>query len=57
MDTSNFNPSHPHYSLDNERKLGYLKSETSNLRIKEVIVLQPKCYSILIEGMEPKKNS
>ena len=57
LDTSNFTPSHTCFSLNNKGKLGYLKSETSNYPIKEVIVLQPKCYSILVEGGDVKKTA
>ena len=49
MDLSNFPTDHHLYSEENKGKLGYLKSETADNPISEVICLAPKCYSVLLD--------
>jgi hypothetical protein len=52
VDRSNFDREHYLYNNENESKLGYLKNEVGSSAIKEVICLQPKCYSVLIDEGE-----
>ena len=47
MDLSNFSIDHRLYSAENKGKLGFLKSETGDNPIAEVICLPPYCYSVL----------
>ena len=47
-DTSNFHVDHPLHSEENKGKLGYLKSETGSIPLKESICLACKCYSLLL---------
>lgn len=46
MDTSNYLPSHPLYSLVNKAKLGCFKDETAGRLLEEMILLRPKMYSM-----------
>ena len=55
LDRSNFGQDHPLYDDSNKGKLGFLKSETGPIAIKEVIALQAKCYSILLNDDSTKK--
>ena len=55
LDRSNFGAEHPLYDDTNKGKLGFLKSETGPIAIKEVIALQAKCYSILLDNDSSKR--
>ena len=57
MDLSNFPTSNPLYSEQNKGKLGFLKSETSDNPISEVICLAPKCYSVLLDDGTVKNTA
>ena len=46
----NFHINHPSYNVGNKGKLGLLISETVSIPIKQVICLQPKCYSVLLDN-------
>jgi hypothetical protein len=46
MDTSNYQPSHPLYSVVNKAKLGCFKDETAGRLLEEMILLRPKMYSM-----------
>ena len=46
MDTSNYPPSHPMYSIVNKAKLGCFKDETAGQTLEEMILLRPKMYSM-----------
>lgn len=45
MDLSNLPNTHPHFSLDNKKRPGYLKDELGGVQIGEVCALKAKCYS------------
>ena len=57
IDTSNFPSDHWLFSVANKGKLGLLKSETADLAIKEVIALQAKCYSVLLNNNNTKNTA
>lgn len=57
IDTSNFDKDHPLYSEELKSKLGFLKNEVGSRAIREMIALQPKCYSVLIEDDENPKST
>ena len=46
IDTSNYPPSHPLYSVVNKAKLGCFKDETGGQTLEEMILLRPKMYSM-----------
>ena len=46
IDTSNYPPSHPLYSITNKAKLGCFKDETAGQELEEMILLRPKMYSM-----------
>ncbi|MEL7306377.1 MAG: endonuclease domain-containing protein [Pseudomonadota bacterium] len=46
IDTSNYPPSHPMYSIVNKAKLGCFKDETAGQTLEEMILLRPKMYSM-----------
>ena len=46
IDTSNYPPSHPMYSIENKAKLGCFKDETGGQMLEEMILLRPKMYSM-----------
>ena len=46
IDTSNYPPSHPLYSIKNKAKLGCFKDETAGEMLEEMILLRPKMYSM-----------
>ena len=46
IDTSNYPPSHPLYSVVNKAKLGCFKDETGGRMLEEMILLRPKMYSM-----------
>ena len=46
IDTSNYPPSHPLYSIVNKAKLGCFKDETAGQTVEEMILLRPKMYSM-----------
>ena len=46
IDTSNYPPSHPLYSVVNKAKLGCFKDETAGQMLEEMILLRPKMYSM-----------
>ena len=46
IDTSNYPPSHPLYSVVNKAKLGCFKDETAGQTLEEMILLRPKMYSM-----------
>ena len=46
VDTSNYPPSHPLYSVVNKAKLGCFKDETGGQTLEEMILLRPKMYSM-----------
>ena len=46
LDTSNYPPSHPSYSIANKAKLGCFKDETAGQTLEEMILLRPKMYSM-----------
>lgn len=48
FDTSNFEPSHPLYSLQNHRVLGKFKSETGSLAPSNFVGLRAKMYSLYV---------
>ena len=50
MDTSNYPPSHPLYSRDKEKALGFLKDEVPNKKILSFVGLKSKTYAIQVEG-------
>jgi len=52
MDTSNFHPDSPLYSLDNKGKFGLFKSEVGDRIVREIIALSPKVYSLVEEEGE-----
>ena len=54
MDLSNFPQDHNLFSNEHKGKLGYLKSETAAIPMKEIIALSPKCYSILLDDKTVK---
>src|SRR3990167_10520403 len=45
LDTSNYDPAHPAYSNDNNKKIGLLKDETAGMPILEFVGLRAKMYS------------
>ena len=49
FDTSNYNPTHPLYSIQNKAKLGCFKDETAGKEIDEMILLRPKMYSMKLK--------
>jgi len=49
LDTSNFPHDHPCFNGERKGQLGLLKSETGARLIKEVVILKPKMYSVLME--------
>ena len=46
MDTSNFDPSSPLYTLERKKVMGTFTDECGGKLIQEIIVLKPKSYSI-----------
>ena len=54
LDTSNFAPDHPQYSLANRRVLGKFKSETGSTAPKEFVGLRAKMYSLWVPGAPSK---
>jgi len=54
LDTSNFAPDHPQYSLTNRRVLGKFKSETGSTAPKEFVWLMAKMYSLWVPGAAKK---
>ena len=57
MDTSNFPEKHPLYTTKGKGKLGLFKSETAEIPIKEIIALQAKCYSVLLDNESIKSTA
>ena len=57
MDTSNFPTNHELFNEENKGKLGYLKSETGSIPIRESISLSAKCYSVLLEDERVKNTA
>ena len=49
FDSSNYPKDHPLFSSANKAKLGCFKDECAGKRIKQIIMLRPKMYSILLE--------
>ena len=49
LDTSNYPTSDPLYSRDIASKIGCVKDELAGKVMKEIVLLQPKCYSIITE--------
>ena len=45
LDTSNYDPAHPAYSNDNNKRIGLLKDETGGMPIIEFVGLRAKMYS------------
>ena len=54
LDTSNFHPDHPLYSIENKNKLGVLKFESVN-SVTEFIGLKAKQYAISYKENQCKK--
>ena len=50
MDTSNYPSSHPLYSREREKALGFLKDEVPTKKILSFVGLKSKTYAIQIEG-------
>ena len=55
FDTSNFEPDHPLYSMQNHRVLGKMKSETGSLPPSEFVGLRAKMYSLSCGSKSQKK--
>jgi len=55
LDTSNYDPSHPLFSLENKGRLLCVKDEFGGRPISEAIFIKSKCYSIVTEGSCTKK--
>ena len=49
LDTSNYANNDPLHSRDLASKIGLVKDECGGVPINEIILLQPKCYSVLID--------
>ena len=49
FDSSNYPSTHPLYSIENKAKLGCFKDECAGERIKQMVLLRPKMYSILLK--------
>ncbi|XP_041361970.1 uncharacterized protein LOC121377941 [Gigantopelta aegis] len=54
FDTSNYNLSHPLFSIVNAKVLGKMKDELGGSVMEEFVGLRPKMYSVLYEGKEKK---
>ena len=57
MDFSNYPKQHPMYDDTRQGQLGLLKSETGDDYPSEIICLQPKCYSILLNSDSRKSTA
>jgi len=55
FDTSNFEPDHPLYSVQNHRVPGKMKSETGSLPPLEFVGLRAKMYSLSCGKKSQKK--
>jgi len=57
LDTSNFPSTDPLYSNAIASKIGCVKDECAGQPMKEIIMLQPKCYSVILsnEGKSIKR--
>lgn len=55
LDTSNYEPTHPLYSVENEGRLLCVKDEMAGNPIAEAIFIKSKCYSILCNNVCTKK--
>lgn len=49
LDTSNYNPSHPLYSLERKKKPGCFTDELGGKILQEIVCLKPKSYSCRIK--------
>ncbi|XP_034236350.1 uncharacterized protein LOC117642369 [Thrips palmi] len=49
LDTSNYNPLHPLYSLENKGRLLCVKDELAGRPISEAIFIKSKCYCIQVD--------
>ena len=56
LDSSNYKDTHPLYSIENKAKLGCFKDETAGEKIKQMILLRPKMYSIKLKNDEEIKR-
>jgi hypothetical protein len=57
LDSSNYPPSHRFFSNKCKAKLGCVKNECPAVTIKEIVMLRPKSYSILLESDKAKKRA
>ena len=57
LDSSNYRSDHKFYSTDYKAKLGCVKNECPGVTIKEIVMLRPKSYSILLEDSVAKKRA
>lgn len=55
LDTSNYEASHPLYSVRNEGRLLCVKDEMAGIPIQEAVFIKAKCYSILCNNVCTKK--
>jgi len=55
LDTSNYDPSHPLYSLKNKGRLLCVKDEFGGKPLSEAIFIKSKCYSIVTDDACIKK--
>lgn len=49
LDTSNYTPDHPLYTLKNKASLRCMKDEAEGVPINAVVMLRPKCYALSFE--------
>jgi len=55
-DCSNYQPSHPLYSVHNKKVLGKFKDECAGALVREFIGLRPKMYSIKVDNTQINKT-
>ena len=57
LDSSNYPAGHKFFSNEHKAQLGCVKNECPCVSIKEIVMLRPKCYSILLENDKAKKTA
>jgi hypothetical protein len=56
LDTSNYNPLHALFSNERKAVLGCVKDEATGIKIKEMVLLRPKCYSMQLAEIKASKQ-